>query len=151
MKSEFRWATIFIASSAFLTGTTLWWSDMVSRRKRKRHLKQNLKEQRKSKSSIMKKKNLTSLSDFINEKVGPKGTKKRDKYDQEFEAFRLGVLIQQARQEKGLTQEQLAELAGTNKSYISKLEKDLKDVRFSTLQRIIKDGLGGQLQISIKI
>jgi transcriptional regulator with XRE-family HTH domain len=50
-----------------------------------------------------------------------------------------------------MTQEQLAELAGTNKSYISKLEKDLKDVRFSTLQRIIKDGLGGQLQISIKI
>ena len=99
----------------------------------------------------MKKENLTSLSDFIDEKVGLKGTKKRDKYDQEFEAFRLGVLIQRARQEKGLTQEQLAELAGTNKSYISKLEKDLKDVRFSTLQRIIKDGLGGQLQISIKI
>lgn len=99
----------------------------------------------------MKKKNLTSLSDFIDDKVGLKGTKKRDQYDQEFEAFKLGVLIQQARQEKGLTQEQLAELAGTNKSYISKLEKDLKDVRFSTLQRIIKDGLGGQLQISIKI
>jgi DNA-binding XRE family transcriptional regulator len=99
----------------------------------------------------MKKKNLTTLSDFIDEKVGHKGTKKRDKFDKEFEAFKLGVLIQQARQSKGLTQEQLAELAGTNKSYISKLEKDLKDVRFSTLQRIIKDGLGGQLQISIKV
>jgi len=99
----------------------------------------------------MKKKNLTSLSDFIDEKVGQKGTKNRDQYDQEFEAFRLGVLIQQARQQKGLTQEQFAELAGTNKSYISKLEKDLKDVQISTLQRIIKDGRGGQLQISIKI
>lgn len=99
----------------------------------------------------MKKKTLTSLSDFINQKVGPKGTKKRNKFDNEFESFKLGVLIQQARQEKGMTQEQLADLAGTNKSYISKLEKDLKDVRFSTLQRIIKDGLGGQLQISIKV
>jgi len=59
-------------------------------------------------------------------------------------------MIQQARREKGMTQEQLAELAGTNKSYISKLEKDLKDIRFSTLQRIIKDGLGGQLEISIR-
>ncbi|MEO6718768.1 MAG: helix-turn-helix transcriptional regulator, partial [Ferruginibacter sp.] len=77
-------------------------------------------------------------------------TKKRDKFDTEYEAFKLGVLIQQARQKKGLTQEQVAELSGTNKSYISKLEKDLKDVRFSTLQRIIKDGLGGNLQISIK-
>ena len=99
----------------------------------------------------MKKKNLTSLSEIINSEVGVKGTKKRGKFDIEYEAFKLGVLIQQARQEKGLTQEQVAELSGTNKSYISKLEKDLKDVRFSTLQRIIKDGLGGHLQISIKL
>ena len=78
----------------------------------------------------MKKKNLTSLSQFIDKEVGLKGTKKRDRFDTGYEAFKLGALIQQARQEKGLTQEQVAELSGTNKSYISKLEKDLKDVRF---------------------
>ncbi|HEX8279166.1 MAG TPA: helix-turn-helix transcriptional regulator [Segetibacter sp.] len=99
----------------------------------------------------MKKKNLTSLSDFIDKEVGLKGTKKRDEFEKGYEAFKLGVLIQQARQEKGLTQEQVAELSGTNKSYISKLEKDLKDVRFSTLQRIISEGLGGHLEISIKL
>lgn len=99
----------------------------------------------------MKKKNLTSLSGFIDKEVGLKGTKKREDFENGFEAFKLGVLIQQARQEKGLTQEQVAELSGTNKSYISKLEKDLKDVRFSTLQRIISEGLGGQLEISIKL
>jgi DNA-binding XRE family transcriptional regulator len=98
----------------------------------------------------MKKKNLTSLSEFIDREVGVKGTKKREKFDAGYEAFKLGVLIQQARQEKGLTQEQVAELSGTNKSYISKLEKDLKDVRFSTLQRIISEGLGGHLEVSIK-
>lgn len=98
----------------------------------------------------MKKKNLTTLNEFIDKKVGKKGTKKRDKFETEYEAFRLGVLIQQARQEKGLTQEEVAELSGTNKSYISKLEKDLKDIRFSTLQRIITEGLGGHLEISIK-
>jgi len=96
------------------------------------------------------KKNLTSLNDFIDQEIGIKGTAKRKKFDEGFEAFKLGVLIQQARQERGLTQEQVADLSGTNKSYISKLEKDLKDVRFSTLQRIIKEGLGGQLEISIK-
>lgn len=95
-------------------------------------------------------KNLTSLSQFIDNEYGAKGTKKRDKLDSEYEAFKLGVLIQQARQEKGMTQEEVAVLAGTNKSYISKLEKDLKDIRFSTLQRIIKDGLGGHLELSIK-
>jgi HTH-type transcriptional regulator / antitoxin HipB len=95
-------------------------------------------------------KNLTSLSQFVDKEYGVKGTKKRDKFENEYEAFKLGVLIQQARQEKGLTQEEVAVLAGTNKSYISKLEKDLKDIRFSTLQRIIKDGLGGYLELSIK-
>jgi HTH-type transcriptional regulator/antitoxin HipB len=98
----------------------------------------------------MKKKNLTSLKDFLDKEVGVKGSKKREKFDTGYESFKLGVLIQQARQEKGMTQEQVAALSGTNKSYISKLEKDLKDVRFSTLQRIISEGLGGHLEISIK-
>jgi HTH-type transcriptional regulator / antitoxin HipB len=98
----------------------------------------------------MKKSNLTSLDQFIDEEVGKKGTAKRDEFEVGYDAFKLGVLIQQTRMEKGMTQEQLAVLAGTNKSYISKLEKDLKDVRFSTLQRIIKDGFGGHLEISIK-
>lgn len=99
----------------------------------------------------MKKNNLKSLDQFINEEIGKNGTKKREKFELGYEAFKLGVLIQQARKEKGMTQDQLAELAGTNKSYISKLEKDLKDIRFSTLQRIISEGLGGRLEISIKI
>jgi ribosome-binding protein aMBF1 (putative translation factor) len=69
--------------------------------------------------NIMKKRNLTSLSQFIDKEVGIKGTKKRNKFDAEYEAFKLGVLIQQARQKKGLTQEEVAALSGTNKSYIS--------------------------------
>ncbi len=123
---------------------------MDFKRKHKRHQNEKLKEERKLNENIMKKKSLTSLSEFIDNKVGKRGTKKRDKFEAEYDAFKLGVLIQQARQEKGLTQEQVAELSGTNKSYISKLEKDLKDVRFSTLQRIITEGLGGHLEISIK-
>ena len=95
--------------------------------------------------------NLTSLDDFIDKKIGRLGTEKRDQFENEYDTFKLGVLIQQAREERGLTQEQLAKLAGTNKSYISKLERNLKDIRFSTLQRIINDGLGGHLDISIKL
>jgi len=123
---------------------------MDFKRKLRKHPAENWRGLKKLNESIMKKKNLTTLSEFIDKKVGKKGTKKRDKFEADYEAFKLGVLIQQARQEKGLTQEQVAELSGTNKSYISKLEKDLKDVRFSTLQRIITEGLGGHLEISIK-
>jgi DNA-binding XRE family transcriptional regulator len=123
---------------------------MDFKRKPSGHPKGKLKRAKELNANITKKRNLTSLRDFIDNEVGKKGTKKRDKFEADYDAFKLGVLIQQARQEKGLTQEQVAELSGTNKSYISKLEKDLKDVRFSTLQRIIKEGLGGQLEVSIK-
>jgi HTH-type transcriptional regulator/antitoxin HipB len=98
-----------------------------------------------------KNKDLKSLDQFVDEKFGKRGTDKREEFETEYDAFKLGVLIQQAREKKGLTQEQLAKLAGTNKSYISKLERNLKDIRFSTLQRIINEGLGGHLDISIKL
>ena len=61
------------------------------------------------------------------------------------------VRVREEMRAKKITQEQLAELAGTNKSYISKLERNLKDIRFSTLQRIINDGLGGHLDIAIRL
>lgn len=98
-----------------------------------------------------KNKNLKSLDNFIDEKIGKKGTEKREQFEHDYEVFKIGVLIQQARVQKGLTQEQLADLSGTNKSYISRLERNMKDIRFSTLQRIINDGLGGHLELSIKL
>ena len=60
-------------------------------------------------------------------------------------------MIYEARLEKGMTQEELAEKCGTNKAYISRVENDIKDVRISTLQKIIEVGLGGQLNLSIKL
>ncbi len=97
------------------------------------------------------KKNLTTLADLIDQEVGTQGSPEREEFEKGYEAFKIGVLIQQAREDAGMTQEELAQRSGTNKSYISKLENNLKDIRFSTLKRIIQDGLGGQLEISIKI
>lgn len=97
-----------------------------------------------------KNKNLTSLDEFIDKKIGKLGSEQREVFENEYDSFKLGVLIQQAREARGLTQEQLAKLAGTNKSYISKLERNLKDIRFSTLQRVINAGLGGHLDVSIR-
>lgn len=95
--------------------------------------------------------NLTSLSAIIDTEYGKKGTKKRDAFEKGFEEFKLGVLIQQARLEKGLTQEQLAEKCGTNKGYISKVENNIKDIRLSTLQKIVEIGLGGKLSLGINL
>lgn len=95
--------------------------------------------------------NTKTLDRFIDEQYGALGTAKRDKLEQGFEAFKIGYLIQQARLGKGLTQEALAEKCGTNKSYISKLENNVKEVRLSTLQKIVELGLGGRLELSIKL
>ena len=68
-----------------------------------------------------------------------------------YDNFKIGALIQEARLEKGLTQEELAEKVGTTKSYISKIENNIKEVRISTLQKIVELGLGGRLLLSIKL
>lgn len=97
------------------------------------------------------KSNIKTLDQFVDEQYGKKGTLKRDKFETGYESFKLGVLIQQARLERGLTQEELAEKCGTNKGYISKIENNIKEVRISTLQKIVELGLGGQLELSIKL
>ena len=100
---------------------------------------------------MKQKSNITTLDQFIEEQYGKKWTSKRDKFEKGYEAFKLGFLIQQARLQKGLTQEELAEKCGTNKGYISKIENNLKEVRISTLQKIVELGLGGHLELSIKL
>lgn len=100
----------------------------------------------------MKRENdLKTLDQFVEEQYGKKGNNKRDKFEKGYESFKLGFLIQQARLEKGLTQEELAQKCGTNKGYISKVENNLKEIRISTLQKIVELGLGGHLELSIKL
>ena len=94
-------------------------------------------------------KNLTSFADHLDQQYGKKGTLKRNAYEQEFEAFKLGVLIQEMREQQNLTQEQLASKCGTTKSYISRIENNASDIRLSTLMRIIQKGHGGHLNLSV--
>lgn len=63
--------------------------------------------------------------------------------------FELGVLIQEMRKKRGMTQEQLALKCGTSKTYISKIKNNAIDIRLSTLIRIIRQGLGGHLKLSL--
>lgn len=94
-------------------------------------------------------KKLTSFSAHLDEQYGKKGTAERQQYEEGFEAFKLGAMIQDLRKEQGLTQEQLAEKCGTTKTYISRIENNASDIRLSTLMRIIRKGLGGTLKLSV--
>ena len=97
-----------------------------------------------------KKSDIKTLEQFKEIQYGKRGTPKRDKLEAGYESFKIGALIHDARLEKGLTQEELAAKCGTTKSYISRIENNIKEVRISTLQKIIELGFGGQLKLSIK-
>jgi len=81
---------------------------------------------------------------------------KRKKYDmefaQEYEAgyaeFKIGVILRQARESAGLTQEEVARKLRTKKSAISRIENHADDVRLSTLRRYA-DAVGANLQIRL--
>ncbi|ODS82466.1 MAG: transcriptional regulator [Cytophagaceae bacterium SCN 52-12] len=92
-----------------------------------------------------------TLEQFKDKNYGKRGTVKREQLEKGYPNFKVGALIHEARLEKGLTQEELAGKIGTTKSYISKIENNIKEVRLSTLQKIVEIGLGGQLQLSIKL
>jgi DNA-binding XRE family transcriptional regulator len=95
--------------------------------------------------------NLVSWDDHLDKKYGTIGTPARDKYEEEFENFKIGVLIQEARKQQNLTQEELAIKCGTTKNYISRIENNASDIRLSTLMRIIREGLGGHLKLSLEL
>jgi DNA-binding XRE family transcriptional regulator len=98
-----------------------------------------------------KNKNLMTLEEFKEKNYGKRGTKERDELEAGYDAFKIGALIHDTRIKMGMTQEQLAEKVGTTKSYISKIENNLKEARISTLQKIIELGFGGRLELNVKI
>lgn len=99
---------------------------------------------------MLKKENIRTFDEVLDEKFGKRGTTEREEYERGFEEFKLGIMIQEARKKKGMTQQELADKCGTNKAYISRVENDIKDVRLSTLRKIVESGLGGELELAIK-
>ena len=99
----------------------------------------------------MKKKSLNSLEDLKETYYGKRGTPAREELEAGYEWFKTGVLLKEARKKAGLTQQELADRVGTSKSYISKIENNVKEARISTLQRIVEKGLGGNLELRIRL
>lgn len=96
-------------------------------------------------------KDITTLDEILDNKYGKKGNPKREMWEQEFETFKLGVLLEEARIKLNMTQEELADKCGTNKAYISRIENNASDIRLSTLMRIIHQGLGGHLKLTLQV
>jgi DNA-binding XRE family transcriptional regulator len=63
--------------------------------------------------------------------------------------FHFGSVIREARHERGLSQQELAELSGTSKTYISRIENDQIEPELSTLYKIVEIGLGKKVRVEI--
>jgi len=100
---------------------------------------------------MKKRTNITTHDEMKDKLFGKIGAKKRNELEKGYENFKIGVMLQQARLKKGMTQEQLTKKVGTTKSYISKIENDVKEVRISSLERIVEIGLGGKLELKLKL
>ena len=79
--------------------------------------------------------------------------KKSDKkfaegYDEGYEQFKVGMMLREARERAGLTQEELARRLKTKKTAISRIENHAEDIKLSTLERVAA-ALGKHLNVSI--
>ncbi|MEP7037487.1 MAG: helix-turn-helix transcriptional regulator [Acidobacteriota bacterium] len=90
---------------------------------------------------------MSDLTKYINKR------KKTDKefaenYDEGFENFKIGVMLRQARESEGLTQEEIAKKLKTKKSAISRIENHAEDIRLSTLRKYA-EALGKEIRLEI--
>ena len=91
-----------------------------------------------------------SLSEMKDKYIGKAGTPERDKYEYELRMDVLGRMIKQARQERNLTQEQLGQLVGVQKSQISKLESSTNSATIDTIIKVFK-ALKAEINFNVKL
>ncbi|MEX0772069.1 MAG: helix-turn-helix transcriptional regulator [Balneolales bacterium] len=69
-------------------------------------------------------------------------------YEEGFKNFKIGILLKQAREKAGLTQDEVAERLQTKKTAVSRIENHAEDIRLSTLQRYAR-AFGKNLKIEL--
>lgn len=99
----------------------------------------------------MKASNPKTINEHFDLKYGKVGTAGRTDFEQNAEAYLIAQLVKEKRKEANMTQQQLAEKLNVKRTYISKIERAVGDIRISTLRRIVEVGLGGTLQINVKL
>jgi len=72
---------------------------------------------------MQKKDNIGSFDEVMDSLYGKVGTEQRNEFRREAYAYCVGQIVHDARKHEGLTQSELAEIVGTTKSYISRIER----------------------------
>ena len=95
--------------------------------------------------------NTKSWKEIKDNVYGKSGSKRRDQLDRDFESFKIGLLLRKAREEKKITQSELAEMISKKREYISRIENNGSNLTLKTLYDIVEKGLGGKVKISIEL
>ena len=95
--------------------------------------------------------NTKSWKQIKDDVYGKVGTERRDQLDRDFESFKVGIQLRKVREEKNLTQSELAEIVNKKREYISRIENNGSNLTLKTLYDIVEKGLGGKVRISIDI
>jgi DNA-binding XRE family transcriptional regulator len=91
-----------------------------------------------------------TLEEVTDKYIGKKGTPKREQFETELRLDTIAHTIKQAREESNLTQEELGELIGVQKSQISILESDLRNVSFELVLKVFK-ALSSKISFKIEL
>lgn len=91
-----------------------------------------------------------TLNQAKNNLIGKVGTIERDQYEFELKLELIGIMIQQARKQRNLTQHQLGELIGVKKSQISRLENKTGNVTIETILKVF-DALEAKVNFSVQM
>ena len=92
--------------------------------------------------------NIGTFDELIEREHGKIGSESRNTFEEKAQMFIISEMLKEARREANLTQEQLAEKAGTKKSYISKIENAKGNIQLSTLIRIFETGLNRKIGLT---
>ncbi len=91
-----------------------------------------------------------TLVEMKDKYIGKVGTEERDTYEYELRMDILGKMIKTARKERNLTQEQLGQLVGVQKSQISKLESSANSATIDTILKVFK-ALKAEINFHVKL
>ena len=91
---------------------------------------------------------IKTFDKLLEKEYGQIGIDSRNEYEEKAQMFIVSEMLKEARKDANLTQEQLAERAGTKKSYISKIENGKGNIQLSTLIRIFEKGLNRKIGLT---
>ena len=91
---------------------------------------------------------IKTFDELIEWEHGKIGTDSRNEYEERAQMFIVSEMLKEARKEAKMTQQQLADKAGTKKSYISKIENAKGNIQLSTLIRIFEKGLNRRIGLT---